>query len=84
MEKIDATFAKDFGFELEDHGTWFALYTTSDPIIKGDVINGKARNVVLSYEGPCQTSLIHSHLILPWHMLIVSPSQLSLRKPRKG
>lgn len=50
MEKIDATFAKDFGFELEDHGTWFALYTTSDPIIKGDVINGKARNVVLSYE----------------------------------
>ena len=33
MEKIDATFAKDFGFELEDHGTWFALYTTSDPII---------------------------------------------------
>lgn len=50
MEKIDATFAKDFGFELEDHGTRFALYTTSDPIIKGEVINGKARNVVLSYE----------------------------------
>lgn len=50
MKKIDATFAKEFGFELEDHGTWFALYTTSDPIIKGDVINGKARNVVLSYE----------------------------------
>ena len=50
MEKIDATFAKDFGFELEDNGTWFSLYTSSDPIIKGDVINGKARNVVLSYE----------------------------------
>ena len=50
MEKIDATFAKDFGFELEDHGTWFALYTSSDPIIKGDIIKGKARNVVLSYE----------------------------------
>lgn len=50
MEKIDAAFAKDFGFELEDHGTRFALYTSSDPIIKGDVINGKARNVVLSYD----------------------------------
>lgn len=50
MEKIDDTFAKDFGFELENHGTRFILYTTSDPIIKGDVINGKARNVVLSYE----------------------------------
>ena len=48
MEKIDDTFAKDFGFELENHGTRFILYTTSDPIIKGDVINGKARNVVLS------------------------------------
>lgn len=46
MEKIDETFAKDFGFELEDNGTWFSLYTSSDPIIKGDVINGKARNVV--------------------------------------
>ena len=50
MEKIDETFAKDFGFELEDNGTWFSLYTSSDPIIKGDVLNGKARNVVLSYE----------------------------------
>ena len=50
MEKIDASFVKDFGFELEDHGTWFALYPRSDPIIKGDVIKGKARNVVLSYE----------------------------------
>lgn len=50
MEKIDVTFAKDFGFELENHGTRFVLYTTSDPIIKGNVINGKARNVVLSYE----------------------------------
>ena len=50
MEKIDATFAKDFGFELEDHGTRFALCTSSDPIIKGDVIEGKARDVVLSYE----------------------------------
>lgn len=46
MNVKDDAFAKNFGFELEDHRTRFALYTSSSPIIKVDVIEGKSRNLI--------------------------------------
>ena len=50
MEKIDAKFANSFGFELDVNGDSFYLYSTCQPIIKGKLIDGKAKDVVLSYE----------------------------------
>lgn len=50
MEKIDAKFANSFGFELDGNGDSFYLYSTCQPIIKGKLIDGKAKDVVLSYE----------------------------------
>lgn len=50
MEKIDAIFARSFGFELDVNGDNFFLYSTCQPIIKGKLVGGKAKDVVLSYE----------------------------------
>ena len=50
MEKIDAKFARSFGFELDVNGDNFFLYSTCQPIIKGKLVEGKAKDVVLSYE----------------------------------
>ena len=50
MEKIDSEFAHSFGFELDVIGDNFYLYSTCQPIIKGKLVDGKAKDVVLSYE----------------------------------
>ena len=50
MKKIDAKFAHSFGFELDVNGDYFYLYSTCQPIIKGKLVDGKAKDVVLSYE----------------------------------
>ena len=50
MEKVDAKFANSFGFELDAIGDNFNLYSTCQPIIKGKLVDGKAKDVVLSYE----------------------------------
>lgn len=50
MEKIDAKFANSFRFELDVNGDYFYLYCTCQPIIKGKLVDGKAKDVVLSYE----------------------------------
>lgn len=50
MEKIDAKFANSFGFELDAIGDNFYLYCTCQPIEKGKLVDGKAKDVVLSYE----------------------------------
>lgn len=49
-KKIDAKFANSFGFELDVIGNDFYLYSTCQPIIKGKLVDGKAKDVVLSYE----------------------------------
>lgn len=48
MEKIDDTFAKDFGFELENHGTRFVLYITAPITKEGDRVNGKDEEDLLA------------------------------------
>lgn len=50
MEKIDKTFAHAFGFELDVFEKWFSLYSSGSPVIKGELENGKAKNVVISFE----------------------------------
>lgn len=49
-KKIDAKFAHSFGFELDVIGDNFYLYSTCQPIIKGKLVDGRAKDVVLSYE----------------------------------
>ena len=50
MKKIDKAFARTFGFELDVFKTWFSLYSSGSPLIKGSLEDGKAKNVVLSFE----------------------------------
>lgn len=50
MEKIDAAFAHTFGFDLDVFKTWFSLFSSGSPVIKGELENGKAKNVVISFE----------------------------------
>ena len=49
-KKIDAKFVHSFGFELDVIGANFYLYCIFQPIIKGKLVDGKAKDVVLSYE----------------------------------
>lgn len=50
MERIDTIFAHDMGFAFEHHGTWFVLQSPGPPIIKGSIMDGKAKDVRLSFE----------------------------------
>lgn len=47
MNKIDDTFAHNFGLELEVYRGWFILYSRGNdaPQIKGKLIEGRAKDV---------------------------------------
>ena len=82
MNKIDDTFAHNFGLELEVFREWFILYSRGNgaPQIKGKLIDGRAKDVGLEFDSAFDSKLTPDLAI----EVCVAKKHLCIFVPSKG
>ena len=91
MNKIDDKFARNFGFELEVFRDWFVLYTSGNgaPLIKGEVVDGRAKDVGLVFDSAYDSRLspdlaiAYAHRIIYVAQIAKNLENLPLEKNKK-
>lgn len=78
MNTIDDTFAHNFGLELKVHNGWFILYSRGNgaPQIKGKLIEGRAKDVVLEFDSAYDSKLTPD-LALAYAQRIIYVAQIA-------